>query len=283
MSEFQTIDVVPQSNAIGAEIKGVDLAGKIQDEQFAEIKKAYDDYGVIFFHGQKLRPEDHIAFAERWGEINVNRFFAAVDGYPMIAKVLKEPDQKTNIGGGWHTDHSYDQVPAMGSILYALETPKVGGDTIFASMERAYEGLSDGLKETLSGMQAVHSSRHVFGAGRGQNQRAVVDERIGNPDLATQDAVHPVVLTHPRTGRKLLYVNPGFTTHFLGWTQEESKPLLDYLYEHAGRPEYTHRFSWGDGSIAFWDNLATWHRAVNDYHGERRLMHRITIEGQSLN
>ena len=216
-----------------------------------------------------------------WGLINLNRFFTPVAGYPEIAMVLKEPDQKQNIGGAWHTDHTYDTEPALGSILYAREVPRGGGDTLFASMYLAYETLSDGLKATLEGLRACHSSRHVFGHVRKTRNDDTVG-RIRNPDLALQDATHPVVITHPLSGRKALYVNPGFTLRFEGWTDSESKPLLKYLYEHASRPEFTCRFNWKPGSIAFWDNRATWHRAVNDYQGQRRLMHRITIEGTAL-
>ena len=199
----------------------------------------------------------------------------------MIAEVRKEPEQERNIGGGWHTDHSYDEVPALGSMLYAREVPQTGGDTLFASMYAAYDALSDGMKGTLEGLRACHSSRHVFGA-EAAARRGDLNGRIGNPELATQDAVHPVVIRHPETGRKALYVNPGFTLRFEGWTDEESRPLLDYLYRHAVRPEFTCRFQWREGSLAFWDNRSTWHFAVNDYHGERRLLHRITIAGQRL-
>jgi taurine dioxygenase len=279
---YTSISVQPLAGAVGAEIHGVDLAGEVTDTQFNEIRAAYHDHGVIFFRDQDLTPEQHISFAERWAPINVNRFFQAVDGYPQIALVLKEPDQKRNIGSNWHTDHSYDIEPAMGSILYALEVPKTGGDTIFASMYEAYEGLSDGLKQTLEGMRAVHSSRHVFGKARAERGDDDTVGRIRNPEMANQDAVHPVVIRHPGSGRKSLYVNPGFTLHFDGWTAEESKPLLDYLYRHASQPTFTCRFRWEKGSIAFWDNRATWHCALNDYHGQRRLMHRITVEGTAL-
>jgi taurine dioxygenase len=235
----------------------------------------------VFFRDQKLTPEQHVAFAQRFGEINVNRFFKAVDGYPMIAEVRKEPEQKGNIGGNWHTDHSYDQAPAMGSILYAREVPETGGDTLFASMYAAYDTLSDGLKQTLESLQAVHSSRHVFGveayAGRGD-----LKGRYLNPEAAAQDAVHPVVVRHPGSGRKALYVNAAFTVRIAGWTDEESQPLLRYLYQHAARPEFSFRFQWREGSIAFWDNRCTWHYALNDYHGQRRLMHRITVDGVPL-
>ncbi len=151
---------------------------------------------------------------------------------------------------------------------------------MFASMHHAYEALSDGLKRTLEGLRAVHSSRHVFGAGTRYGKDTA--GRIGNAELATQDAVHPVVLRHPETGRKTLYVNAAFTTHFEGWTENESKPLLNYLYAHAAQPQFHTRFQWRKGSIAFCDNRATWHFAINDYHGERRLMHRITLDGVAL-
>lgn len=200
----------------------------------------------------------------------------------MIAEVRKEPDQQKNIGGSWHTDHSYDLAPAMGSILYAREVPDSGGDTLFASMYLAYEALSDGLKETLEGLNAVHSSRHVFGHKTEYTGDGGYKGRYNNPELATQDAVHPVIIRHPDSGRKALYVNPGFTLRFEGWTDEESKPLLNYLYQHAVRPEFTCRFKWQNGSIAFWDNRATMHYALNDYQGQRRLMHRITVEGVPL-
>jgi taurine dioxygenase len=279
---YRTMEVQPISGALGAEIHGVDLAKGLSNEQFAEMCHAHYDYGVIFFRDQDLTPEQHLAFARHWGEININRFFRAVDGYPMIAEVGKEPEQKNNIGGGWHTDHSYDVVPAMGSMLYAREVPVAGGDTLFASMYLAYEALSDGLKQTLESLKAVHSSRHVFGANARYLRETDLKGRLGNPELATQDAVHPVIIRHPDTGRKALYVNPGFTVQFDGWTEEESKPLLEYLYRHATRPEFTCRFRWQKGSLVFWDNRATWHYALNDYEGQRRLMHRITVEGVPL-
>jgi taurine dioxygenase len=274
-------EVRPTSGALGAELLGIDLSEGLDAEVLADVRQAFNEHGVIFFRDQRLTPEQHIAFAERFGPININRFFKAAPGHPQIAEVRKEPEQKTNIGGGWHTDHSYDQIPALGSILLAREVPPRGGDTMFASMGLAYEALSDGLKKTLRGLRAVHSSRHVFGA---KSLQTSPDRqgRLTNPELATQDAVHPVVIAHPETGRPTLYVNSNFTTHFEGWTAKESKPLLEFLYQHAARPEFQTRFTWEEGSIAFWDNRATWHYALNDYHGERRLMHRITIEGVPL-
>jgi taurine dioxygenase len=263
----------------GAEVLGVDIANP-SNSDMEKIRAAYRDFGVIFFRDQKLTPEDHIAFARRWGDIDINKFFPADGQHPEIAEVRKEKEQKVNVGGGWHTDHTYDAEPAMGSILVARELPETGGDTLFADMYKAYEALSDGMKETLLGLRAVHSNAHVFGAKAGYKE---TDQAGGfKGESLVGEAVHPVVITHPLSGRKALYVNPGFTTHFDGWTPEESKPLLDYLYAHASRPEFTCRFDWKPGSVAFWDNRATWHFAVNDYHGERRLMHRITIAGSTL-
>ena len=280
MTNYSTINVKPLSGNIGAEIDGVNLK-KITKEQFKEIKIVFGKYGVIFFRNQNLSPEEEIIFAELWGEININRFFTNLEGYPKIALVSKEPDQKKNIGGAWHTDHTYDLEPAMGSILFAHQVPKKGGDTLFSSMYDDYENISDGLKDKLKNMYGRHSSRHVFGTSRAERNDDTVG-RIINSDKAKQDAIHPVVITHPQTGKKALFVNPTFTLGFDGWSDEESKPLLSYLYSHATKPEFTCRFKWEEGSIAFWDNRSTWHLAVNDYHGQRRLMHRITINGTRL-
>ncbi|MBM3521710.1 MAG: TauD/TfdA family dioxygenase [Alphaproteobacteria bacterium] len=277
-----TIDVQPLTGALGAEIHGVDLAQPLDDGRVREIRQAFLEHGVIFFRDQTLTPEQHVAFASRFAPINVNRFFATVPGHPQIAEVRKEPQHKKNIGSNWHTDHSYDQVPAMGSVLLAREVPDHGGDTLFASMYLAYETLSDGLKRTLEGLRAVHSSRHVFGPGA-RYLGTDLEDRLGNREAATQDAVHPVVIRHPETGRKALYVNPGFTVGIEGWHAEESKALLDFLYRHAQQPDFLCRFRWREGSIAFWDNRCTWHYAVNDYQGQRRLMHRITLDGVPLN
>ncbi len=272
-----TIDVQPVNAAVGVEIAGLDLSEPLTPPALATVKSALAEHGVVFFRDQALTENQHIALARQFGDINVNRFFSHAEGYPEIALVVKEPHQTRNIGGGWHTDHSYDHVPALGSMLYAREIPPLGGDTLFASMYAAYDALSDGLKQTLEGLRGVHSSRHVFGVKRGD-----LEGRIGNYEAATQDATHPVVIVHPESGKKALYVNPGFTIGFDGWTADESRPLLEYLYKHAARPEFTYRFQWRAGSLAFWDNRSTWHYALNDYQGERRLLHRIMIEGCAL-
>ena len=270
---------INSTGAVGAEVNEVDLKN-LSEGEFQGLQEAFAEHSVLFIRDQDLTPDDHIAFAERWGEININRFFTPVENYPKIAMVAKEPQQTQNIGGGWHTDHSYDQIPALGSMLYARELPSKGGDTLYASTCAAYDSLSDGLKETLANLNACHSSRHAFGVN--SPRKDVVEELFNNPELATQDSIHPAVITHPLSGRKSLYVNPGFTLGFEGWSAEESAALLNYLYQHIGQPEHTYRLQWRVGTLAFWDNRATWHWAVNDYHGQRRLMHRITLEGEAL-
>lgn len=270
----------PLSGALGAEITGVDVRN-MSDDAFAALRDVFLDRSVIVLRDQELTPDDHIAFAKRWGEININRFFKPTDTHPEIATVLKEADQKLNIGGQWHTDHSYDQAPAMGSILYAIETPPAGGDTLFCSMNAAYEALSPGMQAMLRGLTAHHSSRHAFGVTQ-KDAEANKDGRLGNMAAATQDALHPVVIAHPITGRAALYANRDFTTHFDDWSAEESRPLLDQIQAHATMPEFTCRVTWAPGTLTMWDNRAVMHKAINDYHGHRRLMHRITIEGCAL-
>ncbi|MBX9729804.1 MAG: TauD/TfdA family dioxygenase [Sphingomonas sp.] len=273
------MQIKPLAAHCGAEVTGVDVRA-INDDELAAIRTALADTGVVMLRDQQLSPEDHIAFARRWGEIDVNNYFPANSGYPEIAEVRKAETQFVNIGGGWHTDHSYDPVPAMGSILVARELPPMGGDTLFASLGAAYDSLSDGLKATLAGLRAVHSADHIYGH---DGIYAKTDQAA---DLKGHDiranAVHPAVIRHPVSGRKILYVNPAFTLHFEGWTREESQPLLQYLYSVAMREEFQCRLKWAPGSVAVWDNRSTWHFAVNDYHGHKRLMHRITISGVAL-
>lgn len=271
-------DVRKYEGGCGAEVLGVDLR-TLGESDLAALKRAYADHGVLFFRDQSLTEDDHIAFAKRWGEIDINKFFPHIEGYREIAEVKKEREQKTNIGGGWHTDHSYDPIPAMGSILVARVLPPAGGDTMFADMHAAYEALDDATKAEIADLKAVHSNAHVFGT------KAYYDnperKHFAN-DAAVGKAVHPVVITHPLSGRKALYVNPGFTIRFDGQSTEESKPLLHRLFAHAMQPQFHSRFQWRPGSVAFWDNRATWHFALNDYHGEERLMHRITVKGVAL-
>lgn len=278
-------------DGLGAEITEVDIKS-LSAAELAAIKAAFAEHGVIFFRDQETRETDHIAFAERFGDININRFFAAHPDYPQIALVAKDADQKDNIGGGWHTDHSYDHEPALGSVLVARELPDSGGDTKFASMYKAYETLPEDLKSRIEGRTAIHSGKHVFGEGPDSYYKSSDagdhDEgtgRIGNADVADTlvDPEHPIVITHPLSGKKALYVNPAFTREVVGMDKAESDALLAELYTHvfSGR-DFHHRFKWQPGSIAMWDNRSTWHWALNDYQGQRRIMHRITIEGCAL-
>lgn len=264
---------------VGMEFSDLDMAA-IDPDGLSVIKAAVADHGVVVLRDQSISPEQHIAFAHAWGGIDVNNYFPANGGYPEIAEVRKAETQMVNIGGGWHTDHSYDQIPAMGSILVARELPPVGGDTLFADMGAAYDSLSDGLKATLAGLRAVHSADHIYGHDGVYAKTDQAGELKGH-DLKTR-AVHPVVIRHPVTGRRLLYVNPAFTLHFEGWTREESLPLLTYLYQVAMREEHQCRIQWQPGSVAIWDNRSTWHFAQNDYHGHRRVMHRITLTGEPI-
>ncbi len=272
------MNVLPLTGGLGAEITGVDVRC---EDQFDEIQSAFAEHSVIVLRNQQISPEDHLEFARRFGPINVNRFFKPVDGYPEIATVLKEKDQKEAVGEGWHTDHSYDQEPAMGSVLHALEVPPYGGDTLFVSMAAAYEALSPAMRGFMDGLWAVHSSRHVFGANTIDSE-ASKSGRLGNVQAATQDALHPVVITHPLSGRRGLFVNPVFTTYIKGLSADESAAILSMIYDHCRQPEFQCRLRWQTGDIAIWDNRATWHKAINDYHGFRRLMHRVTVEGCAL-
>jgi taurine dioxygenase len=269
----------PLAEHVGVEITGVQMSS-LEGEALDALKQAVYTNGVAVLRDQELSPEQHIAFAKRWGGIDVNPFFPTNTGWPEIAEVRKAETQRVNIGGGWHTDHSYDEIPAMGSILVARELPPSGGDTLFSSAGAAYESLSDGLKQTLGTLRAVHSADHIYQPGGFYSKTDQAAELTGQ-ELSTR-AVHPVVIRHPVTGRKLLYVNAGFTLHFEGWTREESLPLLAYLYGVAGREEFQCRVQWQPGSVAIWDNRATWHLALNDYHGHRRVMHRITLTGEPI-
>lgn len=260
------------TGTVGAELSGVSLAGCGRDVAL-DVQKVLFDHGVVVLRDQEISPEDHIAFAEQWGEIDVNRFFKPVDGYPKIAEVRTTPEQEGVIGGTWHTDHSYDPAPAMVSILVAREVPPTGGDTCFASQTAAYTYLSSGMREALEGLKAWHSDGSFASGARLAGIRR---------DNTGVQGLHPVVIRHPQTSQRALYVNGDFTTHFDGWTEEESAPLLHYLYRHCTRPEFMCRISWKPGSVVIWDNRLVQHFAVADYQGYARLMHRITVEGQEL-
>lgn len=267
------------SDHVGADITGIQLADA-DANSIAALKWALAAHGVLHIRDQRLTPEQHIGFAKAWGGIDVNPFFPENTGHPEIAEVRKAENQRDNIGGGWHTDHSFDPVPAMGSILVARELPPSGGDTLFASMGAAHDALSPGLQATLRTLKAVHSADHIYSPDGYYAKSDLADEMKGQ-DYKTR-AVHPVIIKHPVTARPLLYVNPSFTLHFDGWSRADSKPLLDHLYAIARRAEFQCRISWQPGSVAIWDNRSTWHFANNDYHGHKRVMHRITLSGVPL-
>lgn len=269
----------PMADKVGAEATGVDLA-TIDGEELEALKDLVHDRGVVVLRDQALTPEQHIALAERWGGIDINNYFPLQDEYPQIAIVRKGADQQTNIGGAWHTDHSYDQVPAMGSILVARTLPPSGGDTLFAHMGAAYDALDEGTKAEIEDLKAFHTADHVYREG------GIYAHTDQGKDLRGQDvktgAVHPVVIRHPQTGRRLLYVNGSFTINFVGQSREESLPLLQRLLAAALTDDNQCRVEWKPGTVAIWDNRTTWHNAMNDYHGHAREMHRITLSGDAL-
>ena len=277
---YRDIDVRPVAGALGAEIHGVDLAQPLSNRVFDEIHQAFLDNLVIFFRDQAITPQQQVAFAGRFGKPGIYPFIAGLEEAPEVTEILKTEDDTENFGGLWHSDTPYMEEPALGSMLYAKETPVAGGDTQFANTYLAYETLSEGLKAALDGLSAVNSSAQLYSGGRAKKMaklKGMKDQYVGESEA--MEAVHPVVRTHPETGRKSLYVNGSHTIRFDGMTAEESKPLLDYLCRHAVKPEFTCRFRWAPGSIALWDNRCTQHFALNDYAGQRRRMHRVTIEG----
>ena len=270
------MDIRPIAGALGAEIHGVDLAGGLDDATTGRIRQVLLDHLVIFFRNQDLTPAAFRDFTGRFGTPIEYPFVRGLEGFPEIIQVMKREDERTNFGGIWHSDTSYLDEPPMGSILLARELPPYGGDTLFANQYLAYEALSDGLRHTLDGLKGVNTSAKA-------DVTRTREDRVKDSGTATakQDyaAEHPVVRTHPETGRKALYVNIAHTARFAGWTDEESAPLLNYLFAHQVKPEFTCRFRWEPHSIAFWDNRAAQHNPVNDYHGFKRLMHRITLAG----
>ncbi|HWA63573.1 MAG TPA: TauD/TfdA family dioxygenase [Caulobacteraceae bacterium] len=274
---YKSIEVKRLAGALGAEILGADLSRDLDNETFDDIHQAFLDHQVIFFRGQDLTPETHKRFGRRFGRLNIHPYVQGMEGHPEVMEIIKEPQDRTNFGGGWHSDMSFLREPSIGSILYALEVPEYGGDTLFASQYAAYEALSDGLKRTLEGLNAVHSAGREYSPG-GHSAQKRASMSVVEAEGQIGEFVHPVVKVHPETGRKALYVNPAFTMKFEGWSTRESKPLLDYLFNHARYEGFTCRFRWEKGSVAFWDNRAVWHFALNDYPGQRRHMRRVTVD-----
>ena len=273
---YRTIEVRPIAGALGAEIEGVDAAQPLAAEVIAEVRQAFLDHLVVFIRNQKLTPRAQLAFAQRFGQPMEYPQLKGLPECPLVTPVVKLENERVNFGGVWHSDTSYLARPPMASMLYAVETPPRGGDTLFANQYLAYQTLSEGLQQTLAGLVGVNSSAKAD-VSKTREDRL----RDAGAELKVLIGEHPVVRTHPETGRKALYLNFGHTARFRGWTEPESAPLLDYLFMHQVKPEFTCRFQWEPGSLAFWDNRCAQHYPVNDYHGFRRVMHRVTLEGDS--
>jgi taurine dioxygenase len=272
----ETIAIRPVAGALGAEISGVDLACPLDAGAAAALNRALLDHLVVFFRDQHLTPEQYFRFAAAMGEPMEYPFVEGIAGFPLITPVVKEAHEKTNFGGVWHTDTAYLAEPPKATMLLARETLPVGGDTLFANQQLAYETLSDGLRATLGTLTGVNSSVKSDGIRTRVDRDVPALEGSGTRGYVAE---HPVVRTHPESGRRSLYVNIGHTVAFRGWTAEESAPLLGYLFRHQVKEEFTCRFAWRPGSLALWDNRAVLHYPLNDYHGQRREMHRITLRG----
>jgi len=271
------ITIKPIAGALGAEIGGVDIAAGLDPETVAELRQALLDHLVIFLRDQDLTMDRYMAFAEAFGTPAEYPMLPGIPGYPRITEIVKHEHERNNFGGIWHADTTYLPCPPMGSMLYAMEVPPYGGDTLFANQYLAYETLSTPLRHFLDGLTAFSTSAK---ADVSKTREDMIRNAGSNATLSDQQAEHPVVRTHPETGRKLLFVNVAHTSHFKGMTEAESRPILDFLFQHQVKPEFTCRFRWQKASLAFWDNRAAQHNPVNDYHGYRRVMRRITLAGE---
>jgi taurine dioxygenase len=268
----RNLTIKPLSGAIGAEIHGVGPLSDISDPELQQIREIWLQHSVVFFRDQPLPPQQFATFARRFGEVVHYPFLKGLEEAPEVITVAKLEHETMNFGGLWHSDTAYLEKPPMATMLVAREVPDYGGDTLFASGYAAYDALSDGMKRLLEPLHAVNSS------AKAEKTRTREDRKPGQ-ERQVLEAEHPVIRAHPETGRKSLYINIGHTLRFAGMTEEESAGLLAYLFEHQARPEFTCRFSWQPGSIAFWDNRCALHNPVNDYHGKRRIMHRVTLAG----
>ena len=273
-----TLTIHRLSGTLGAEIHGANLLAGLCNADFNEIHQAFLDHKVIVLRGQHgLSPDQQKDFARRFGTLNIHPYVKGMDDHPELMEIIKEPDEKTNFGGGWHSDMSFLEEPALGSVLHAIDVPPYGGDTLFADQQAAYDRLSDGLKATLQGMTAIHTASKEYGAdGYSAAVRQSMDAKAA-PDAPEYE--HPVIRTHPETGRKGLFINPAFTLRFAGWSRKESRPLLNYLFDLSREERNTCRVRWQEGDVTMWDNRCVWHYALNDYHGHRRHMRRATING----
>jgi taurine dioxygenase len=262
--------------ALGADILGVDLRRDLEPDVIAEIRSAFFRHQVLAFRDQDLRPDDQLAFASHFGEIDQYPFAQPLRDHPNVVAITKEPGTELNFGGVWHHDSPYMSVPPRATVLYGVDIPSRGGDTMFANMYRAYETLSDGMKQMLDGLRGVFCACDVH--GRGTESLKLGDVvRVKNVTLAETENSHPIVRTHPVTGRKALYISRVHVQRFANMTQRESAPLLDFLAAHACDPIFTTRLTWDAGTLVIFDNRCVQHLALNDYPNERREIHRVVI------
>jgi taurine dioxygenase len=281
-TQYRHLDVQKIAGSLGAEVRGVDLSKDVSEEILAEIRAALLDNLVIAIRDQSITPAQQLAFARRWGEIHLHPFMQGMDDYPEILKIVKRPTDKKNFGGSWHTDQMFSPSPAMGTMLYALEVPSAGGDTLFTNQYLAYESLSDEMKKIAGQLRTVCVGDN-FKAANGLSRKERYDRqmsemKVKDPGDVITTSIHPLVRTHPETGRKSIYIG-GHVQNFDGMTDEESQPLMDFFMKQSIRPEHTCRVRWETGTLTFWDNRCTQHFAINDYPSETRLMHRITVRG----
>ena len=269
-------EVRPMSGAVGAQISGLDLSRALAADTVAAIRQVWLEHLVVFFRDQNLTPQQQLEFARCIGEPMAYPFVKGLPEQPLITPVVKLEHETKNFGGIWHSDTAYLSVPPMATMLLARELPASGGDTLFANMYLAYESLSRGMRTMLDDLIAVNSSLKADASATREDRRST-DGRDDAPDVL--QAEHPVVRVHAETGRKALYVNIGHTARFKGMTEAESQPILGFLFEHLQRPEFCCRFRWTVGAMVLWDNRCAQHYPVNDYHGSRRVMHRITLRG----
>lgn len=280
-AKYESIEVRPLAGALGAEIGGVDLARVGDNRTWSEIHRAFLDYQVIVFRAQDLSLDDIMGVAQRFGEPTHYPFVAAIESHPYIVEIRKEPHETVNFGGTWHSDTTYQARPPAATLLYAKEVPDYGGDTLFANQYLAYETLSPGMQAMLAGLKGINSAGLKRRGGRAAIQSGHASMKSLRADkVETYEGIHPVVRTHPETGRKSLYLNLDHTICFGDMTEAESEPLIAYLANHAVQPEFTCRVRWEKGTFTVWDNRCTLHCALNDYNGRRRVMQRITVGGE---
>ena len=274
------MEIQPLAGALGAEVRGVSLKD-LDDTGWRELHEAFLRYAVLAIRGQSLEPADLMRVGARFGEPCHYPFVSGLEGYPYIFEVVKEESETVNFGGNWHSDTTYLAQPPLATLLYAVETPSHGGDTLFANTAAAYDALSEGMRRMLDGLVGVNSAGLKHGGGRHQLHKTINSMKLHDIDKAERfEAEHPAVRAHPETGRKALYVSRSHTVRFRGMSEEESRPLIDWLQAHQTRPEFTCRVRWEPGTLTVWDNRCTQHNAVNDYQGQRRRMRRLTVGAQ---